>query len=576
MRLPSSVLLVLSVASAVIAVPPSGATTRPDPKSPMCQQLHREARPASDVLDAAPHKLATAARVNDTSTSSLAALAEDRTLWLDECGRAFYREPSLRVGGKRAGAASAQDAAAPVGTDVLSLESDPGAARTIFLDVTGGTVAGTAWNTEVMPEIAVKPYSITAPADTTFTSAERSAIYRAWAVVAEDFAPFSVNVTTKDPGDDAIHRSDLADLNYGSRVFLTQENPVRDGCYCAGESYVHAFGMAGDDHRAHQPAWVFTDDIPAGDGDLIGDIASHEVGHHLGLEHDGDQGDSYHWGNALWGPVMGGSGTKRLNQWSRGDYPGATNFQDDLEVIAVSAPHRRDDHGDTPGNAAILDRATAGLINRPSDIDAFSFAASGATTLSVRPTAERPNLDVKLTIFDASGAQIAVVNPPPTVLSSGGASGLDATWSTTLSSTPAQYTALVDGTGFRTPETGGYTDYGSLGAYAVALETGSGGSPGPVTTVTSTRFLTHAKLPSGRLRRPYATRVKVAGDGETFAWRGTNSLPRGVKAKVSRDGKVMKLSGRPKRVGRFELRLRVTDEAGQRIARTFTLRVRRR
>jgi hypothetical protein len=453
----------------------------------------------------------------------------------------------------------------PAGTDVLDLASAPGAQRTIFLDVTGGTVQDTVWN-ESGP-LRVAPYSLTAPADTVFTLAERTAIYEAWSVVAEDFAPFSVNVTTREPGPGAIDRSDPADQVYGTRVFLTQDSAVADGCGCAGIAYLDVVGATGDAHGYYQPAWVFTDGIPEGNGAVIGDVASHEVGHQFGLKHDGDRSSEYHWGNDVWSPVMGGSEAKRLNQWSRGEYPGATSKQDDLAVIARTAAYRPDAQGDTAAAAAPLTGAATGVVGLPADVDAFAFTAAGATTVQVRPTSAHSNLDVRLTVLDSDGAAVAVVDPPPGRLRSGEPAGLDATWTATLPAAAARYTALVEGTGWLTPSTGGYTDYGSVGPYRVTLTTGE-------VEPTPPSFRTGATLPAALLRRSWSAKVRVAGAG-VLTWRRSGTLPKGVRATPSTSGRVMTLAGRPQRAGRFDVRFVVTDEAGQRAARTFTLRVRR-
>jgi hypothetical protein len=583
MRSPVPLLLAAAVTSALLTVTPSVASTTGGPSAPCGERLQPAPLRAQRVQENGPRTFAAAAEVNETSVARLAELAEDETLWLDGCGMAFYREPAVELAADGTAAYARQAAAPPPGTDVLALESEPGARRTILLDVDGGTVTDTEWNKTAGTTIKVEPYSLDTTATTAYSAAERTAIYDAWSVVAEDFAPFSVNVTTRDPGFDAIHRSDKSDAVYGSRVYLTQRNAVQKSCKgCSGVAYLKVFGAIGSEHSQYQPAWVFTDGLPAGYGDLIGDIASHEVGHNFGLEHDGNQESVYHGGNTLWSPVMGGSTAKRLNQWSRGEYPGATNKQDDLAVIARNAPRHDDPHGDTPAVAAPLGDSAGGLVGWPTDVDAFTFTASGTTTLRVRPTSDHPNLDVVLTVLDSTGATVAVVDPPTTKLSATGGSGLDATWRATLPATAARYTALVDGTGYRTPATGGYTDYGSLGRYEVTLDTVPGevppGGPDPDDPpgAAPLTFVTGSALRDGRLRRAYSERVKVTGGEGAVNWRRTGTLPRGVQARVSATGKAMVLSGRPKRTGRFEVRLVVTDGGDQRVAKTFSLRVRRR
>ena len=186
---------------------------------------------------------------------------------------------------------------------------------------------------------------------------------------------------------------------------------------------------------------------------------------------------------------------------------------------------------------------------------------------------------MRLTVLDAAGATVAVVDPPASRLRSGLPAGLDATWSADLPAAPARFTALVDGTGHRTPGTGGYTDYGSLGPYRVALRTVGGEAPPPDPDgsgeVGPLTWLTDARLPAARLRRSWSAKVRVAGDGAAFTWRRSGTLPKGVRATRSAIGRTMLLSGRPRQAGRFEVRFAVTDEAGQRVARTFLLRVRR-
>ncbi len=54
-----------------------------------------------------------------------------------------------------------------------------------------------------------------------FDDAERATVQRVWAGVAEDFAPYDVDVTTEDPGSAGILRSDDADQRYGTQVLIS-------------------------------------------------------------------------------------------------------------------------------------------------------------------------------------------------------------------------------------------------------------------------------------------------------------------------------------------------------------------
>lgn len=74
--------------------------------------------------------------------------------------------------------------------------------------------------------------------------------------VAEDYAPFDVDVTTQDPGAAAINRSSATDLQYGTRVVIDPINWYQPGCGCGGIAYVGVFDTANNGHD--QPAMVFT------------------------------------------------------------------------------------------------------------------------------------------------------------------------------------------------------------------------------------------------------------------------------------------------------------------------------
>jgi hypothetical protein len=67
----------------------------------------------------------------------------------------------------------------------------------------------------------------------------------------------------------------------------------------------------------------------------IAEAAAHEIGHTLGLSHDGVVGGSgYYSGtaNGLWAPIMGAGYYCSMTQFSKGEYLNANNLEDDMAV----------------------------------------------------------------------------------------------------------------------------------------------------------------------------------------------------------------------------------------------------
>src|SRR6476659_8597377 len=105
-----------------------------------------------------------------------------------------------------------------------------------------------------------------------------------------------VDVTTADPGVDAINRPSGLDSRYAPRVVVTYSRGLCPngktlyasvcGGGCGGVSYVGVFDQT-PNHDYYQPALVFQNGVGF-DQKLIAEAASHEVGHTDGLSHDGN------------------------------------------------------------------------------------------------------------------------------------------------------------------------------------------------------------------------------------------------------------------------------------------------
>lgn len=351
----------------------------------------------------------------------------------------------------------------------FQLHSNPGATKVIYLDFDGyttGDVYGSDWDNLTSP---AWDYSGNGAA---FTDTERQIIQKIWARVAEDYAPFGVDVTTQDPGVEALRKSGSTDQAYGIRVVITGDDTPAPGS--GGVAYIGSFNFSTD-----TPAYVFNVSEKS-----VAEAISHEVGHSLGLGHDGTATLGYYSGQGSgttsWGPIMGASYNVNVTQFSKGEYNGANNTQDDLAIITSQNgfTYLSDDYGNsqqtafaiaTPGSSVVT--TTYGIIERNTDADWFSFYANaGALSIKVDPATLGPNLAIKAEIYNASGTLLTTVNS---------ATALNAVINFTLPSA-GQYFLKIQGAGRGDPATNGFSNYASLGNYritgTIAAYTGSGGT----------------------------------------------------------------------------------------------------
>jgi hypothetical protein len=363
------------------------------------------------------------------------------------------------------------------------LHSNPTATKTIFLDFDGHTTTNTIWNNQSGKDAITTPAFNSDSKPKVLSNAELERIQYIWQRVAEDFAPFGINVTTQDLGTDALDNTGGSDNKWGMRVAIGGGNKDWYGSAAGGVAFVNTFGNA-----AFGPAFVFSQSL-SNNEKYTAEAISHEVGHTLGLLHDGTYNSPYYKGQGTgvteWAPIMGVGYYKNVTQWSQGEYKDANNTQDDLAKISSStngAGYRADDFGNSAASANVLTGTTLnqfGIITTRTDSDWFKFTtgATGVTNLSITTALQAwvkgadgsftsiilpgrsPNLDIAATLYDANGTGAGISTSNPTNL-------LTASFNLTLTANTT-YILKVDGVGFGDPLTTGYSDYGSLGGYLV-------------------------------------------------------------------------------------------------------------
>ena len=393
---------------------------------------------------------------------------------LDSQGGVYYADHF--VPGKSSDAVTGKPvpgAQALTAESVLKLHSNPGARKQLYLDFTGGVISKAAWNrTAGVTAWHARPYDLDNRPGS-FSKAEVAAMAEIWRRISEDFAPFDVDVTTE------AGRSVGTDTNW---IMITHSMAGNKKSLPEPDSGSVAYmNISGFSHTGYySPALVYYNNLasPAS----IAEASSHAAGHLYGLSHDSKPG-SGNRGNVSWSPIMGVGPFTSVTQWSKDDYKGAVNPQNDIGILSATLDVRRDDHDDSrfdagtslqvdsrgqvsastpatdPGN---VHAANKGVIEAYDDMDIFVFETGGGMIdLTVTPAwlafdaseQRGANLDVQVTLFNAMGKKLARSNP------------LSETDSTIRKQVPAgRYVLEVSGVG---NVDGSYTPYGSIGQYFI-------------------------------------------------------------------------------------------------------------
>ena len=319
--------------------------------------------------------------------------------------------------------------------DTAKLQSRPGATKVLFMDMGVLTLA-------------------------------KAELWTAWQTVASSYSAWDVNVTT----DPAVY-SAAGVANSGKACY--NNSTGRSSCS------LNAFGTTKCCNIYNK-----------GTGYYQGATSAHELGHLMGLSHDGGQpGGEYFSGfpEYKWCPIMGSNipkldwGDQALFQWSKGEYTSATQTQDDLAIISKNLPYRADDIAASKTLAiqagTVSSDLNRGQIASNTDTDTFTFrigSMAGHATLNIDRIefVGGAYLDVDAQLLDSAGTKVAVSNEKV---------ARNARFDVDLM--PGDYRIVVAGGAEGTPQAG-FSKYSSLGFYGIsgtitgAIDTSDGGTAG--------------------------------------------------------------------------------------------------
>jgi hypothetical protein len=364
------------------------------------------------------------------------------------------------------------------------LNTRPGAKGVIYVDFDGESVSDPDWNGG--RAINAAPMNFAA-----------DEVAQVLAISAQDYASFDVTFTT----DRALYNATAVGARM--RVIVTPTDTAAPGS--GGVAYIDSWSGAGNGgFKTDAVCWVFNQSVRS-----VAEALSHELGHTLGLNHDGQtNGNEYYTGHGggmttptSWAPIMGVGYSRRLVQWSKGEYARANNTEDDLAIIARPANRFGYLQSELVNGVKSLSLngstfQNTGLLRNQDSVDVYGFTTTGGTvTASVLPEAADTNLDAKLELQDAIGNTLQLADAPTV---------LGASLNKTLAA--GSYKLVVRGAGTGLKPAGGYSTgysaYGSTGRYLLSGNLQGGAS---LPAFTSSRAIT------GSVGAPLSVSIGVSG-----------------------------------------------------------------
>jgi subtilisin-like proprotein convertase family protein len=347
---------------------------------------------------------------------------EERRLLSAASNKIASAIPTAPVGGS---SSTGQSGATVALTNLPLLNSLPGAPVSVILKVDGYTDNDPGWisfRDSGSGPIVTPAFDLDGDA-TTFNTEELRQIQEIWYRVAEDFAPFNVNVTTVAP-------TTLNDLEHVMVVI------GGDGAWAppaGGWGALDGFSTSGANTN-----YVFSELFF--NPHQIASASSHESGHTLGLQHqstydaNGTKLLEYNTGTANLAPLMGvGYSALRDTWWLGPNSTSSTTIQDDMSRLTgpqnQTLRYRTDDYGNSITLASPLTTtassniSVSGIIERNNDSDFFQFTTDdGPISFNLEGLNLRriysdnnltfgTNLDAVLRLYNSAGTVVAQSDP---------------------------------------------------------------------------------------------------------------------------------------------------------------------